>query len=130
MKILIVDDDPDVGRMLGVLLKRKHHAVTTTTSGRVALTLARDEAFDIVLLDVRMPEMDGFAVLHALRVQGCAAGIIMLTGQGDVEDAVKAAHLGANDYLPKPVRLAGLERVLESVTAPRPQSTEPEGDRS
>jgi DNA-binding response OmpR family regulator len=63
--------------------------------------------------------MDGFAVLRALRAQGCTAGIVMLTGQGDVEEAVEASHLGADEYLPKPVRMAGLERVLTNVATRR-----------
>jgi DNA-binding response OmpR family regulator len=67
-----------------------------------------------------MPEMDGFAVLHALRAQGCTAGVVLLTGDSDVEDAVKASHLGADDYLPKPVRLAALERVLGAIAQRRP----------
>jgi DNA-binding response OmpR family regulator len=117
MKILIVDDDAEVAKTLEALLTRRKHSVTVRASGREALALAAAESFDIVILDVRMPEMDGFTVLRALRAQGCTAGVIMLTGQGDVEEAVEASHLGAHDYLPKPVRIAALERVLTSVAA-------------
>lgn len=119
MKILVVDDDPEVGTTLSALLTRRRHSVSTSTSGRDALARVRTETPDLVILDVRMPEMDGFAVLRELRAQGSTAGIIMLTGQGDVEEAVEASRLGADDYLPKPIRLAGLERVLASVAAAR-----------
>ena len=120
MTVLIVDDDAEVGYTIGELLRRRGHTVTSVTSGREGLTLAATTSFDMVILDVRMPEMDGFTLLAALRDQGCTAGVVMLTGDSDVEDAVKAAHLGADDYLPKPVRLAALERALVTVARRRP----------
>jgi DNA-binding response OmpR family regulator len=120
MIVLIVDDDAEVGDTIGELLRRRGHEVTAVTSGREGLARAASTAFDMIILDVRMPEMDGFALLAALRDQGCKAGMVMLTGDSDVEDAVKASHLGADDYLPKPVRLAALERVLSTVAQRRP----------
>jgi DNA-binding response OmpR family regulator len=117
MNILIVDDDPEIGRTLAELLQRRKHTVATTTRGAEALGLAKSAAFDTVILDVRMPDMDGFEVLRALRGQGYTGGVIMLTGQSDVEEAVQASHLGADDYLPKPVRIAALDRVLAAVAA-------------
>jgi DNA-binding response OmpR family regulator len=115
MNILIIDDDAEIGRTLGNLLERRKHTVTLATRGQEGLGLAKATAFDIVILDVRMPDMDGFAVLQALRAQGHAGGVIMLTGQGDVEDAVRAQQLGADDYLPKPIRIAALDRVLAAI---------------
>ncbi len=119
MRILIVDDDPEIGRTLGHLLERRQHQITLATRGGDALALATAAPFDIIVLDVRMPEMDGFATLQALRAQGYAGGLIMLTGEGDVEDAVRASQLGADDYLPKPVRIAALDRVLAKIAAAR-----------
>jgi DNA-binding response OmpR family regulator len=119
MKVLIIDDEAEIGRTLGELLTRRGHVVTAATAGREALAVAAATPFDLVLLDVRMDDMDGFSVLRALRAQGCAAGVVMLTGGGDVEEAVKASQLGADDYLPKPVRLAALERVLAAVAERR-----------
>jgi DNA-binding response OmpR family regulator len=120
MKVLIIDDEAEIGRTLGELLTRRGHVVTAATAGREALAVAAATSFDLVLLDVRMDDMDGFSVLRALRAQGCAAGVVMLTGGGgDVEEAVKASQLGADDYLPKPVRLAALERVLAAVAERR-----------
>ena len=119
MNVLIVDDDAQIGQTLGHLLERRKHVVTLATRGHDALALARSTPFDIVVLDVRMPEMDGFAVLRELRAQGYAGGVLMLTGEGAVEDAVEAQQLGADDYLPKPVRIAALDRVLAAVAAKR-----------
>jgi DNA-binding response OmpR family regulator len=119
MKVLIIDDEAEIGRTLGELLTRRGHVVTAATAGREALAVAAATSFDLVLLGVRMDDMDGFSVLRALRAQGCAAGVVMLTGGGDVEEAVKASQLGADDYLPKPVRLAALERVLAAVAERR-----------
>jgi DNA-binding response OmpR family regulator len=119
VNVLIVDDDPEIGQTLAHLLERRKHVVTLATRGQDALALARSAPFDVVILDVRMPEMDGFDVLRALRGQGYAGGVLMLTGEGDVEDAVEAQHLGADDYLPKPVRIAALDRVLAAVAAKR-----------
>jgi len=127
MKLLVVDDDPDLAETLAILLTKLRHEVVTATSGRDAVALARARAFDLVILDVRMPDMDGFAVLRALKEQGSTASIVMLTGQGDVEDAVEAAKLGADDYLPKPIRVAGLERVLATIATTRGIPTNPGG---
>ena len=125
MNVLIVDDEAEIGRTLGHLLERRGHAVALATRGADALTLAKATACDIIVLDVRMPEMDGFAVLRTLRADGFTGGIVMLTGQGDVEDAVEALHLGADDYLPKPVRMAALDRVLTAVAASPRRSSPP-----
>ena len=119
MNVLIVDDDAEIGRTLGHLLERRKHVVTLATRGQEALALARSTTFDVVILDVRMPEMDGFDVLRTLRADGYTGGVLMLTGEGDVEDAVEAQQLGADDYLPKPVRIAALDRVLAAVAAKR-----------
>jgi DNA-binding response OmpR family regulator len=120
MTVLVVDDDHQVGYTISELLRRRGHAVTTVATGREALATAAATPFEMIILDVRMPGMDGFTVLSALRAQGCTAGVIMLTGDGDVEDAVKAQQLGADDYLPKPVRVAALERVLTAIAQRRP----------
>ena len=122
MNILIVDDDAEIGRTLGHLLGRRTHHVTLATRAAEALALAKATPFDIIILDVRMPEMDGFDTLRALREQGYTGGLIMLTGEGDVEDAVRAAQLGADDYLPKPVRIAALDRVLTAARRQPPAS--------
>jgi two-component system NtrC family response regulator len=119
VNVLIVDDDAEIGRTLGHLLERRKHVVTLATRGQEALALARSTTFDVVILDVRMPEMDGFDVLRTLRADGYTGGVLMLTGEGDVEDAVEAQQLGADDYLPKPVRIAALDRVLAAVAAKR-----------
>jgi two-component system response regulator CpxR len=122
MNILILDDDAEIGRTLGHLLERRQHKVTLSSRPAEALTLAKTTPFDIIILDVQMPQMDGFEVLRALRAQGYTGGLIMLTGEGDVEDAVRASQLGADDYLPKPVRIAALDRVLAKIAAARGQS--------
>jgi DNA-binding response OmpR family regulator len=119
MTVLVVDDDHQVGYTISQLLRRRGHTVTTVATGREALARAAATPFEMVILDVRMPEMDGFTVLSALRAQGCTAGVVMLTGDGDVEEAVKAQQLGADDYLPKPVRVAALERVLTAIARRR-----------
>ena len=119
MIVLMVDDDAEIGSTLGELLRRRGHTVTAVTSGHEGLALAASTRFDIVMLDVRMPGMDGFDLLRALRAQGCTAGVVMLTGQGNIDDAMKAQQLGADDYLPKPVRVAALERVLATVAQRR-----------
>ena len=117
MNVLIVDDDAELARTLAALLERRSHTVATLTRGSEALTLAKDASFEIVILDVHMPDMNGFDVLRGLRAQGYGGAVIMLTGQSDVEDAVQAMRLGADDYLPKPVRIAALDRALAAAVA-------------
>jgi class 3 adenylate cyclase len=103
--VLVVDDDPVIRLMLTGSLERDGHRVVTAEDGPQGLELLRAEAFDVVLLDVIMPSMDGYGVLE--QVKGDPAlrhiPVVMVTSVDDVDSAVRCIELGADDYLSKPI---------------------------
>lgn len=103
--ILVVDDNELNRDMLARQLGRRGYTVTTAESGPVALRLVKDQPIELVLLDVNMPEMDGYEVLTRLRADHdmTALPVIMATARDASEDVVKALDLGANDYVTKPL---------------------------
>lgn len=103
-KILIVDDEPDALRMLTLTLKAEGYAVVTASNGEEALRQAVKERPDLIVLDVMMPEMDGFEVSRRLRHMPDFAQlpILFLSARGQVESKVEGLRAGANDYVTKP----------------------------
>lgn len=103
--ILVVDDDPVNRSMLSRSLEQKGHRVTTARDGREALDILGQESFDVVLLDVLMPEMDGFQALEHVKADPKLRHlpVIMITALDDVDSAVRCIELGADDYLSKPI---------------------------
>ncbi len=99
--ILIIDDDERLNRLLKRFLADFGFATLTATHPAEGLRLLRGKAPDLVILDVMLPEMDGFAVCKAIRAES-AVPVIMLTARGDVADKVVGLELGADDYLAKP----------------------------
>ncbi|MDH3496308.1 MAG: sigma-54 dependent transcriptional regulator [Gemmatimonadota bacterium] len=104
MRILVVDDDPGLRRSLGLLLEGDGHTVAAVSRASEALTRLAGEAFDVVLCDVRMPEMDGLEFLRRYRDTGGTALVIMMSAYGGEDAAIAAMKDGAYDYLPKPFR--------------------------
>ena len=104
-KILVVDDDPDIVEVLAELLKKEGHQVTTCANGAAAISAGREEKFDVVLADIRLPDMDGLAVLRALLEANAETAVIVMTAFGTVETAIQAIKGGAYDYIPKPFKL-------------------------
>ena len=103
-KILVVDDEPGLRQSLGLLLTDSGYTVTAEQNGRRALERATAEPFDLVLCDVRMPEMDGLTFLRNYRQRGGSALVIVMSAYGGEDAAIAAMKEGAYDYLPKPFR--------------------------
>src|SRR5438477_2889159 len=103
-KVLIVDDEPGLRQSLGLLLTDAGYAVVAEQTGRRALERAATETFDLVLCDVRMPEMDGLTFLRHYRQGGGNALVIVMSAYGGEDAALAAMKEGAYDYLPKPFR--------------------------
>jgi DNA-binding NtrC family response regulator len=103
LKILLVDDEARFLQTTQKLLTRSGFNVLTAPSGRDALSLLKGKAIDVVVLDVKMPGMDGLATLKEIKRQFPSVDVIMLTGHATVEDAVEGLRSGAVDYLMKPV---------------------------
>ncbi|MBZ5715579.1 response regulator [Nannocystis pusilla] len=103
-RILVVDDNESNRSMLARRLEREGHTVQVADNGRSALNMLRSQDFDLVLLDVMMPEMDGYQVLEQLHADDKFRGlpVIMISALDEIDTTVKAIELGAEDYLPKP----------------------------
>lgn len=124
-RILVVDDDEHIQKSLSQYLEMEDFEVEVASSGQEALDRAALQAFDLVLLDIMMPEMDGFEVVEILRAQEATSRvpIILLTARGQDTDVLKGYHLGVSSYLTKPFNLDELvetiREVLEADAAPR-----------
>ena len=103
-KVLVVDDEPGLRQSLGLLLTDSGYTVTAEQNGRRALERATAEPFDLVLCDVRMPEMDGLTFLRQYRGRGGGALVIVMSAYGGEDAAIAAMKEGAYDYIPKPFR--------------------------
>jgi len=103
-KVLVVDDEPGLRQSLGLLLTDAGYTVTAEQDGRRALDRAIAEPFDLVLCDVRMPQMDGLTFLRNYRQRGGSALVIVMSAYGGEDSAIAAMKEGAYDYLPKPFR--------------------------
>ena len=101
-RVLLVDDEDRFIIQLGRLLKRRHFHVVTAGDGQQALGLIANQRFDVVVLDIRMPVMDGMTALRHLQANPSAPPVIMLTGHATLESGVDAIRQGAFDYLMKP----------------------------
>lgn len=99
--ILVIDDDDDVRRVVRDRLQSAGHRVTDTASGEHGAELVAAQRFDLVLLDVHLPGIDGFAVLRAIR-RTSTVPVVMLTGAADEADRVLGLEIGADDYVVKP----------------------------
>ena len=113
MRILIVEDEPEVADLVRETLEDEGYAVDVAEDGEVALELTRSFPYDLVVLDVMLPERDGFDVTRTLRSERRAVPILMLTARDAVADRVAGLGTGADDYLVKPFHLDELRaRVL------------------
>ncbi len=104
MKILVVDDEPALRRTLGLILREDGHDVGFAEHGKAALAKLSEEPYDLVLSDLRMPEMDGLEFIARYRDSGGAALIIAMSAYADAETAIAAMQRGAYDYIQKPFR--------------------------
>lgn len=102
MRVLVADDEAAMTRALEALLKREHYSVDVVNNGQDALDYGLAENYDALVLDIMMPKLDGLQVLTALREQGVATPVLLLTAKSQIEDRVAGLTGGADDYLPKP----------------------------
>ncbi len=112
MKILVIDDDQGLRRSLTLILEEGGHSVVLACDGKEGLAVADNEAPELILCDVRMPQMNGLEFLERYRGDGGKALIIVMTAYGNMELAVQAMKAGAYDYIPKPF---GADEVLLTI---------------
>ena len=114
IKILITDDEIKFLDSISRRLELRGFEVTKASNGKEAIEAAKAEKFDLALLDLKMPEMDGEQVLKILKKEHKFIEVIILTGHGSIDSAVECAKLGAYRYLPKPYELDKLIDVLKN----------------
>jgi DNA-binding NtrC family response regulator len=124
IKVLIAEDEPHLGTILESFLSGRGYHVTTRRDGRAALEALRAESYDVALLDIVMPEMDGLEVLRHVREEPSPPEVIIITGNGTIETAITAIKLGAYDYLAKPYRMAEIDVLVRRAWEKRQLSKE------
>jgi DNA-binding response OmpR family regulator len=124
-KILIVDDDVQTLRLVGLMLERQGYKILAASNGTQAIGMARSEHPDLILLDVMMPDVDGFSVARTLRKEPETADIpiLMFTAKTQVEDKIAGYESGADDYLTKPIHPAELTAHMRAILSRNKQRT-------
>ena len=124
-RLLLVEDEPGLVLTLTDRLTREGYAVETSADGESALERAASEPFDLVLLDVMLPRLNGFDALRELRKRGIETPVIMLTARGQVVDKVVGLKLGADDYVTKPFEMMELLARIEAKLRRAPAAAHP-----
>ena len=112
IRVLLAEDEANLSQILTTFLKGRGYDVVACPNGREALETLRAETFDVALLDIVMPEMDGLEVLRAVRADAEPPEVIIITGNGTIETAISAMRLGAYDYMAKPYRMAEIDLLV------------------
>lgn len=122
MRVLVVEDEHKISAYLKRGLEEQGYAVDTTFTGREALAWAEAAPYDLILLDIMLPEMDGVTVCRELRKRGNRTPILMLTARDAIDDRVNGLDAGADDYLVKPFALKELLARLRAMSRRNPDS--------
>ena len=113
-KILIIDHEPDIRKDLETILAKKGYQVMTTSGSEAAISVLKSEPLDLVIMDIRMPGMDGLEFMREVKKLGDDVEVIVLTGSVSIENAVKALRDdGAFDFLTKPLK--NVDQLINSV---------------
>ncbi len=102
MRILLVEDEVRLAEALVQILKKNHYVVDHVNNGEDGLDYALSDIYDVILLDIMLPKMNGLAVLKEFRRENKLTPVIMLTARGEISDKITGLDYGADDYLPKP----------------------------
>jgi len=125
MRILVVEDDPEVAEFLVRVLRESAWAPDAVRTGEAALAAMRATAYDLMVLDLGLPGIDGFAVCRALRAGGDRTPVLMLTARNAVNDRVHGLDAGADDYLAKPFAVSELRARLRALARRPSANVEP-----
>lgn len=122
MRILIIEDEEKIANSLKIGLSQESYAVDVESDGKEGYDMAIYEDYDVIILDVMLPSMDGFEICKKLRQEGNHTPILMLTARGEVEDRIRGLDIGADDYLPKPFAFTELLARIRALSR-RPKKT-------
>ncbi len=112
-RLLLVDDDLPFTRNLVWLLSRRGYKVSAVNDGQSALRIVEEQEFDVIILDRKMPGIDGIATLRELKKKRPQVEVIILTGAASIDSALDGVQLGAYDYATKPIQLRDLEEKID-----------------
>ena len=118
-RILVVDDEANIRALIDEILSEEGYDVTTAADAKEARGARKRQEFDLILLDIWMPDIDGISLLREWSDGGATGSVVMMSGHGTVDTAVEATRLGAVDFIEKPVSLAKLLRTVERALAVR-----------
>jgi DNA-binding NtrC family response regulator len=118
-RILVVDDEANIRALIDEILSEEGYDVTTAADAKQARAARKEHEYDLVLLDIWMPDTDGISLLKEWSENGAGGAVVMMSGHGTVDTAVEATRLGAVDFIEKPVSLAKLLRTVEKALAMR-----------
>lgn len=116
MRIFIIEDEETLCTSIAEGLRMDGYEVDTCHDGREALEICQTESYDLILLDLNLPGMDGMELLRKLRMEDQETGILILSARGQIQDKVEGLDAGANDYLTKPFHFEELEARVRSLT--------------
>ena len=115
LNVLIIDDEEVICNACHLILSERGHTVEHKTDGAAGLKALQSNSYDVILLDMMLPDMDGMEILKTIKQKTPQAGVIVITGYSTVANALKAMKLGATDYLSKPFSedelLASIEKI-------------------
>ena len=116
MKLLLAEDEHSLARALVKIFEKNHHSAEAVYNGEDALTYLENGGYDVAVLDIMMPKMDGLTVLKTIRAKGIQTPVVLLTAKAEVEDRIKGLDSGANYYLTKPFDSRELLAAIRVVT--------------
>lgn len=115
LRILVADDDPDLAKIIQSQLRTSGYDVRGAENGEEAISLLKQHKFDLALLDIRMPKVDGFGVLKFVKEEKLPMKVIMLTAYADLKHLVMSREHGADDFLSKPYDFEMLHLAIENL---------------
>jgi two-component system response regulator PilR (NtrC family) len=118
-KILVVDDEKSMREFLEIMLRKEDYRVSLASNGEEVLRLIERDIFDLVLLDIRMPKMDGIAVLKKIKALSPETVVIMITAYASADTAIKAMKEGAYDYITKPFKIEEIKLIIKNALEKR-----------
>lgn len=115
MRILVVEDEKDLNRLLCGILSAEGYSVDSCTNGEDALLYADGAAYDVIIMDIMLPRLDGLTAVERLRARGCAAPVLFLSARSAVEDKINGLEAGGDYYLTKPFQRSELLAVIRAM---------------
>lgn len=119
MKILLCEDERELSNAVSAILRHHNYTVDAVYDGQNAYDYGLTNQYDVILLDIMMPKMDGLSVLNELRNKGIKTPVLILSAKGEVSDKIKGLDLGADDYLSKPFSMAEMIARIRAITRRR-----------